>query len=162
MTSDTETTTCWLSPFFVYTLSDAVNAGQKAEIDLEHNIGSVVVCCAILIISTVLLFAGQRMIKPLLSVVGAAAGLIASFYGLLAIDVDNCVVLSVVPLLAAAVAAFISIRLVRVAVGALGALAGAVLGRYLYALFLYRVHSGYFFADQDLVYWACVLLLGIV
>merc|ERR1712159_765019 len=105
MPSAFDDSTCWLRPFYGYTLHDAVNLGKHAESDLEHNIGSIIVCCAILLASSVLLLWGHRLVKPVLGLVATAAGMAAAFYGLLALHVENCVALSLVPIVAALLAA---------------------------------------------------------
>lgn len=165
--NNSTTVTCFLNRFRALSPEQAKSQGISLGHKLEHKLsfGSVSFSVTMMVFGGLMLVAGWKLFKLVLSLTGFGAGSIVSFFAVSAFfntrpSLFNCWVLSIVPVVGGLVTAAIVRKALNLAFFLLGATVGVVFGFYAYTLGLnrYEVHSG----SVHWVYWACLAVPAVM
>lgn len=137
-----------------------------------EDFGPIIVGATLLVCSLIFLFAGDRLVKPVLFLTGFAAGLVPSFAAIDAIlsampasvltPSADCALLIVLPLLFAVGAGMLNVCFLSLAFFTLGGVSGAAFGYYLYVLVLHTIPSPVIIDGYTVVFCLAVVISALV
>tara|TARA_B110001452_G_scaffold238623_1_gene219235 strand:+ start:187 stop:1302 length:1116 start_codon:yes stop_codon:yes gene_type:complete len=137
-----------------------------------EDVGPIVIGATLLVCSLIFLFAGDRLVRPVLFLTGFAAALVPSFAAIDAIlsaipasvlsPSADCALLIVLPLLFAVGAGMLNVCFLSLAFFTLGGVSGAAFGYYLYVLVLHTIPSPVIVDGYTVVFCLAVVISALV
>jgi len=137
-----------------------------------EDVGPIIIGATLLVSSLIFLFAGDRLVRPVLFLTGFAAALVPSFAAIDAIlsaipasvltPSADCALLIVLPLLFAVGAGMLNVCFLSLAFFTLGGVSGAAFGYYLYVLVLHTIPSPVIVDGYTVVFCLAVVISALV
>jgi len=139
--------------------------GEHTSSDVMKIISAAAVGAAGLL----LLFFGERLVKPSFFVSSLVSGFFASFllvYGIVEHvpipATGSCVIACVVPLVVGLLAGCLALKILKLAFLCLGLAGGGALGNLCYIAIFSNFDTGTFIAGHDLIFWLSIIIFAVL